>query len=118
MSADTLIALSGNFSVDIINICSKIGDYKRGNVLASQLLRCGTSIGANIYEGNYAQSRADFISKFHIALKECYETEYWICVFYRTNIISREDYEKLYFQCSKIRKKLTASINTAKANSK
>lgn len=117
MKSETLIELSRELAIDIINVCAEIGDYKRGNVLASQLLRSGTSIGANIHEGNYAQSRADFISKFQIALKECYETEYWLGIFYETSIISIESHQKLYSQCNKIRKKLIASLNTAKANS-
>ena len=77
-------------------------------------MRSGTSIGANIHEGNYASSRADFINKFQIALKECYETDYWLGIFRETGIISEDDYLKMFEKCSKIRKLLTASIKTAK----
>ena len=74
MKENALITLSRQFAVDIINLCSDIKENRKGNVLVNQLLRSGTSIGANIHEGNYASSRADFINKFQIALKECYET--------------------------------------------
>ena len=117
MKENILVILSKPFSVDIINVCSHIDTFKNGNLLANQLLRSGTSIGANIHEGNYAQSRADFISKFQVALKECYETEYWLDIFHTAGIITEDDYNKLYNQCCKIRRTLAASLNTAKANS-
>ena len=66
-------------------------------------------------EGNYASSRQDFINKFQIALKECYETEYWLELFVETNIITQNEYNSLINSCNKIRKLLVASINTAKA---
>ena len=83
-------------------------------MLLNQLLRSGTSIGANIHEANYAASKADFINKFQIALKECYESEYWLELFKETEMIAKEDYDDLYNKCSKIRKLLITSINTAK----
>ena len=95
MKENTLIQLSKNFAVDIINLCSNIKDNKKGNVLINQLLRSGTSIGANIHEGNYASSRADFINKFQIALKECYETDYWLSIFKDSHIITEEEYNML-----------------------
>ena len=82
----------------------------------NQLLRSGTSIGANIHEANYASSKADFTNKFQIALKECYESDYWLQLFKETKIITSEEYDDLYNKCSKIRKLLIASINTAKKN--
>ena len=118
MKENTLIQLSKNFAVDIINLCSNVKDTKRGNILINQLLRSGTSIGANIHEGNYASSRADFINKFQIALKECYETDYWLSIFRDSRIITEAEYNELFSKCSKLRKLLTASITTAKKNSK
>ena len=115
MSDNMLISLSKQFAVDTVNLCSKINGK---NILVNQLLRSGTSIGANIHEGNYASSRADFINKFQIALKECYETDYWLEIFRETKIISEEDYLIMFEKCSKIRKLLTASVKTAKANKK
>ena len=117
MKENALITLSRQFAVDIINLCSDIKENRKGNVLVNQLLRSGTSIGANIHEGNYASSRADFINKFQIALKECYETEYWLNIFKDTNFITENEYKDIYTKCSKIRKLLTASITTAKVNS-
>ena len=77
-----------------------------------------TSIGANIHEANYAQSKADFTSKLQIALKECYETEYWLELFVKSELIDREKAKKIYNDCGTIRRMLIASINTAKENNK
>ncbi|MBQ9481521.1 MAG: four helix bundle protein [Clostridia bacterium] len=111
-----LVDLSKKFAVDIINICDTA--RKRGKAIAviDQLLRSGTSIGANIHEANYASSKADFINKFHISLKETYETAYWLDVFCKAEIISAQEYNYLFNACSKIRKLLTVSITTAKGS--
>ena len=109
-----LVQLSKDFAIKIISICKVVREERNENVLINQLLRSGTSIGANIHEGNYASSRLDFINKFQIALKECYETAYWLDIFHSTNYITKEEYEQLVAECNKIRSKLTASIKTAK----
>ena len=114
MSDNLILDLSMQFAIDIVNLCESL---KGKNSLINQLLRSGTSIGANIHEGNYASSKADFIAKFQIALKECYETEYWLKLFAKTNIISDQVYNKLINDSGKIRRILISSINTAKANS-
>lgn len=111
-----LIQLSKAFAIQIIKICKEIRENRYENVLVNQLLRSGTSIGANIHEGNYASSRLDFINKFQIALKECYETAYWLDIFQETGYITQVEYKKLVEGCNKIRNKLTASIKTAKQN--
>ena len=98
MKENTLIDLSKEFAVDIVKLCTDIQDKRRGNVLINQLLRCGTSIGANIHEGNYASSKADFINKFQIALKECYETGYWLEVFQAAEIITEREYQEYFSQ--------------------
>ena len=116
MRENLLITLSKQFAVDIINTCSDIKDTKKSTVIINQLLRCGTSVGANIHEGNYASSKADFVNKFQIALKECYETDYWLSVFEVAKMISREKYDELFSKCSKVRKLLVSSITTAKNN--
>jgi four helix bundle protein len=116
MKKNILIDLSKQFAVDVVNLCTEIKDHRKSNVLLNQLLRSGTSIGANIHEANYASSKADFINKFQIALKECYETDYWLGLFKDTNMIAQSEYDALFFQCSKIRKLLTSSITTAKTN--
>ena len=116
MKENKLIELSKAFAVDIVNLCTDIKENRKGNVLLNQLLRSGTSIGANIHEANYASSKADFINKFQIALKECYESDYWLGLFKDTKMITEIEYADMYDKCSKIRKLLIASINTAKGN--
>ena len=114
MTNNIIVDLSMDFSVAIVNLSDSI---KGKSAIVNQLLRSGTSIGANIHEANYASSRADFISKMQIALKECYETEYWLELFVKTNLIVEENYKQLKNDCGKIRKLLISSINTAKSNS-
>lgn len=116
MKENKLIELSKMFAVDIVNLCTDIKENRKGNVLLNQLLRSGTSIGANIHEANYASSKADFINKFQIALKECYESDYWLGLFKETKMITEIEYADMYDKCSKIRKLLISSINTAKGN--
>ena len=113
---NVLIDLSKQFAVDIVKLCTDIKENRKSNVLLNQLLRSGTSVGTNIHEANYASSKADFINKFQIALKECYETDYWLGLFKETNMITQSEYDAMYSQCSKIRKLLIASITTAKNN--
>lgn len=114
MKENLLVELSKCFAVKIINLCTEIKESHKGNVLLNQLLRSGTSVGANIHEANYASSKPDFINKFQIALKECYESDYWLGLFKETGMITEEKYKELYNDCSKIRKLLIASLNTAK----
>ncbi len=116
MKENPLVDLSRKFAVDIIRLYDTVRETKKHTVIINQLLRCGTSIGANIHEGNYAVSRADFINKFQIALKECYETEYWLDIMRDADIISEEIYNDYFCKCSKIRKLLSASLRTAKDN--
>ncbi len=85
-------------------------------VLSNQLLRAGTSIGANIHEAQYAQSGDDFVSKLKIALKECYETEYWLELLFETDCIEKRLYEEMQDDCGSIRRMLISSINTTIKN--
>lgn len=103
-----------SFAIAVSDICDEI---KGCSVYVNQLLRCSSSIGANIHEAKYAQSRADFISKLEIALKESSETNYWLELLYRKQKLSNELYNTLKNQCGTIRRKLIASVTTAKANS-
>ena len=86
--------------------------------MSNQLERSGTSIGTNIREAKYAHSRPDFISKLQIALKECYETEYWIEIAQKAELISSEVAKTILHDCGSIRRMLISSINTAKENAK
>ena len=114
MKDNKLVELSTKFAIDVVNLCRNVREKDKGNVLTNQLLRSGTSIGANIYEANYAASRADFINKFQIALKECYESDYWLNIFKETQMISETEFTQMYNKCSKIRTLLIASVTTAK----
>ncbi len=111
MQENKLANLSMDFSVEILNLCDNIkGHYS----IVNQLERSATSIGANIREAKYAHSKADFISKLQISLKECYETEYWLELMQRAKILS--DISDTIHKCGVIRKMLISSINTAKQN--
>ena len=101
------------FAIAVSDLCDNI---KGCSVFVNQLLRCSSSIGANIHEAKYAQSRADFISKLEIALKESSETDYWLELLFRKNRLSQEQYTLLKNRCGTIRRKLIASVTTAKAN--
>ena len=115
MAESKLRDLSMDFAVKVIKQCETIkGHYS----LVNQLERSATSIGANIREANYAHGKPDFVAKLQIALKECYETEYWLELFVRSEILERETAAELYNQCGTIRRILIASINTAKGNGK
>ena len=115
MAESKLRNLSTDFAVDVIRMCENIkGHYS----LVNQLERSATSIGANIHEANYAHGKADFIAKLQIALKECYETEYWLELFVKSEIIDREAAKQLYNRCGTIRRMLISSVNTAKENKK
>ena len=96
MEENKLVTASKSFAVSIISVCETIRERKKGTAIINQLLRCGTSIGANIHEANYASSKADFVNKFQIALKECYETDYWLDIFHDSKIISDNEYIELY----------------------
>ncbi len=112
MKENKLAELSMDFSVSILKLCDGIkGHYS----IVNQLERSATSIGANIREAKYAHSKADFVSKLQISLKECYETEYWLELMQRAEIIL--DSTALMHSCGVIRKMLIASINTVKQNS-
>ena len=114
MSESIMLNRAKDFAVDIINLCRHIKDTKKESILTNQLLRAGTSIGANIHESKYAHGTADFIAKMQIALKECYESEYWLELLNRTGYILDEQYKPLQNNCGAIRRMLIASINTAK----
>ena len=113
MKENKLVELSMDFSIKIIKLCEQInGHYS----LVNQLERSATSIGANIHEANYAHGKLDFIAKLQISLKECYETEYWIELFIKSDLIDKKTATDLFNQCGTIRRILIASINTAKEN--
>ena len=115
MAESKLRDLSTNFAVKIIKLCE---DIRGHHSLINQLERSATSIGANIHEANYAHGKPDFIAKLQIALKECYETEYWIEIAQKASIISDDVAITVLHDCGSIRRILISSINTAKENAK
>ncbi len=114
MKENKLADMSMSFSVQIINLVKDL-KTKHESVISNQIGRSGTSIGANIYEANYAQGTKDFISKLEIALKEASETGYWLELLYRTNYIEEQTYKELNEQCTSIRVMLIASCRTVKS---
>ncbi len=114
MAESIMLEKAKDFAVNVVNLCKHIKETKKESVLTNQLLRAGTSIGANIHESKYAHGTADFIAKMQIALKECYESEYWLELLNRTGYISDDHYKPLQNDCGSIRRMLISSINTVK----
>ncbi len=104
------------FAVRIVNLYKFLVNEQKEFVMSKQILRSGTSIGANIREAEQAQSRADFINKLNIALKEANETEYWLELLFRTEYITREQYESINNDSTEINKLLISIIKTTKNN--
>lgn len=110
-----LLDKSKAFALRIIKVCNEVKSEKKESILTKQLVRSGTSIGANIREAFYAHGRADFIAKLQIALKECSESEYWLELLIESGYLNDQT---ILAQCTEIKKLLISSINTAKRNSK
>ena len=113
MAENKLTDLSMDFAVQTLQLCETIHSH---SALANQLERSSTSIGANIREASYAHGKADFIAKLQIALKKCYETEYWLELFQRAGIADLDSIDPLRRASGTIRRMLIASVNTAKKN--
>ena len=113
MNNSPLITKSKEFALQIIKVCNQIKREKKETVLTNQLVRSGTSVGANIREAFYGHSAADFIAKLQIALKECAESEYWLELLLESGYCSDREVLEL---CVEVKKLLVSSINTAKRN--
>ncbi len=107
---------SYKFALRIVKLYKFLADEKKEFVLSKQVLRSGTSISANIIEGNQAQSTADFVHKLSIALKEAFETEYWLCLLRDSEYITEKQASSLLDDCKELQKILTISLKTAKNN--
>lgn len=114
LKENILIDKSVSFAARIVKRNKYLVKEKKEYVISKQIVRSGTSIGANINEANYGQSKADFISKMHIALKETAETEYWIRLLVMSEYIDEETGNSLLKDCIELKKILIASVNTAK----
>ncbi len=106
---------SKRFAVRIVRLYQYLCTEKREFILSKQLLRSGTSIGANIAEAHFAVSRNDISAKLYIALKATAETLYWLELLYRTDYLTEEQYQSIYSDAEELRKMLSASIKTIKA---
>lgn len=113
MAESALMVKSKAFALEVIRSCWVLCEAKCEGALINQFLRSGTSIGANVREAFYAQGRADFIAKLHIALKECSETEYWLELLIESGYYSDRT---ILDKCIEIKRILISSLNTAKEN--
>ena len=115
LSKDNAIQIkSRNFAIRVINCYKFLVDERHEYVMSKQMLRCGTSIGANVRESINAQSRPDFLNKLNIALKEADETEYWLDLLHTTNYLDEKQFESLEVDCVELIKLLTTIIKSIK----
>ena len=115
MTDSILRTRSKAFAKNIIFLCRKLKQNGVEGALINQLLRSGTSVGANIHEAQYAQGTKDFISKLEIALKECNESEYWLELLYETNSLSEMEFNNFQKDCIELRRMLVSSVRTLKS---
>ena len=113
---NTIEEKSFHFAVRIVKLCRYLQENKKEYILSKQLMRSGTSIGANIIESQQAQSRADFISKLNIALKEAVETNYWLRLLQSTDYLSDSEFSSMITDCKELEKLLTAIIKTTRSS--
>ena len=115
MKTDNVIAKkSKSFAIRIVKLYKYLVDEKKEFVLSKQLLRSGTSIGANVREGLYGQTRKDFAAKMCIGLKEGSETEYWLELLHETGYLSEKQFDDIYADCGELMRLLTTIVRTAK----
>ena len=118
MSKSIMREKAKEFAKKTVFICREMKAQHKESILINQLLRSGTSIGANIHEAQYAQGTKDFISKLEIAQKECYETEYWLELLFETNCLDESLYLSVRNDCGALRRMLISSITTIKSKQK
>ena len=105
---------SFQFALRIVKLSKYLQKEKHESIMSKQLLRCGTSIGANVAESEHAQSRADFCSKLNIALKEAAETDYWLRLLYQSNYLSDAEFQSVFNDCKEIESLLASIVKTVK----
>ena len=117
MAADSLtLQKSKGFAIRIVRLYKYLCKEKREFVLSKQLLRCGTSIGANLSEAIYGVSRNDFLAKVYIALKECAETKYWLEILHETDHLSDSEFNSINDDCTELIKLLISTTKTTRQN--
>lgn len=114
--ASVLMTKSEDFAVRIINLYNYLSKEKSEHTMSKQILRAGTSIGANIAEAQEAFSKADFLSKIFISLKECSESHYWLRILRRTDYITKFQFDSLSADCTELLRMLTAATKTTRQN--
>ena len=115
MKENLIADKSKQFAIRIIRLYQHLTKNGREFVLSKQILRSGTSIGANVREAIQAQSRKDFIAKMQIALKEASETEYWLELLHETDYLSDKEYESIAADCASINKILISIVKTSRS---
>ena len=105
---------SFRFAVRIVNLCKYLQNDKKEFTLSKQLLRSGTSIGANVAEAQQAQSRPDFVAKLNISLKEAYETDYWLRLLHETQYLDTKAFQSIIADCHELEKLLITIVKTTK----
>ena len=117
MAAESLtLDKSKDFAIRIVKLYKYLSNEKREYVLSKQLLRCGTSIGANLSEALYGISRNDFLSKVYISLKECAETKYWLEILHETDYLTDNEFNSIDEDCTELIKLLTSTVKTTRHN--
>ncbi len=114
MKENVVFAKSKEFAVRIVNLYRYLQEDKKEYVMSKQLLRSGTSIGANIAESECAISEKDFLSKLYIAFKECAETQYWIDILFETSYMNAQEYESITADCTELKKLLSSITKTTR----
>ena len=114
MADSILRTKSKEFAKNIVFLCRRLKQSSVESALINQLLRSGTSVGANVHEAQYAQGTNNFISKLEIALKECNESEYWLELLYETNSLTEAEFKDFHNKCIELRRMLVSSVTTLK----
>ena len=112
MGNSVILDKSKKFALRIVKLYKYLNEQKHEHILSKQLLRCGTSIGANAKECAFAQSKADFTAKMFIAQKECAETEYWLELLYESEYINKSEFDSIYIDCQELMRLIIASTKT------
>lgn len=112
MKTNIAIVKSKKFAIRIVNLCKYLNETKNERILSNQILRSGTSIGANLAESECSPTKKDFVNKVYISLKECNETIYWLGLLYETEYIQKSMYDSLKFDCLELKKILQSTTKT------
>ena len=116
MAESLTLEKSKEFAIRIVKLHKYLRDEKHEFIMSKQLLRCGTSVGANLSEALYGISRKDFLAKTSISLKECAETKYWLELLYKTDYLSDSEYDSINSDCLELIKLLSSTIITTRQN--